>query len=167
MDTSSLSADTISPPPDPNPHGPTRFVVPLGAVDAYSHVVGDQKHMVATRSYTPPPASGDSYLHLLDVEGMTYGELVQISVHGTDNSLLLDMLKAHPDRLRGVAVVAPDAPDAELAELKEAGVVGLRMNTLLGGGIGLEHLDRYEGICEEMGWHIQFIANLPSLRGVA
>lgn len=69
---------------------------------------------------------------------MTYGVLVQVSVHGTDNSPLLEMLAAHPGRLRGVAVVSPGTSDATLSALHEAGVAGLRMNSVSGGGIGFE-----------------------------
>jgi 2-pyrone-4,6-dicarboxylate lactonase len=167
MDTSTRNRDTLSPPPDPSPHGPTRFTAPVGAVDTHAHIVGDSEHMSEQRSYTPPPATGDAYLHMLDVEGMTYGVLVQISVHGTDNTLLIEMLRSHRERLKGVAVIAPDSSDAELSQFSDAGVVGLRMNTMIGGGIGFDHLDRYEAICEEMGWHLQFIANVESLRPVA
>ena len=69
---------------------------------------------------------------MLDATGTTYGVLVQVSVHGTDNSLLVEALRAHPGRLRGVAVTPPDISDRALAELKDAGVTGLRLNTVTG-----------------------------------
>ena len=128
--------------PDPAPHAPARVAVPPGAVDTHAHIVGDT--FVPERSYTPPPASTEDYLHMLDATGMTYGVLVQVSVHGTDNSLLVEALRAHPGRLRGVAVTPPDISDRVLAELKDAGVTGLRLNTVTGGGIGLDQLDRLE-----------------------
>ena len=131
--------------------------MPAGAVDTHAHVVGSR--FVADRSYTPPPASAQQYIDMLDAVGMTYGVLVQISVHGTDNSVMLDTVERHPDRLRGIAVVAPDVRDAELERLTKARVVGLRLNTLSGGGIGLAELDRYNALCNEMGWHLQFLTN--------
>jgi 2-pyrone-4,6-dicarboxylate lactonase len=155
----------ICPGPDPQPRPPTRFQVPVGAVDTHAHVIGDS--FVAERSYTPPPAPGQKYLEMLEATGMTYGVLVQVSVHGTDNSLLVDMLRAHPDRLRGVAVAPHDLSDRALGQLKDAGVVGLRLNTLSGGGIGLEHLDSYEDLCAELGWHLQFLTHAASLEPVA
>jgi 2-pyrone-4,6-dicarboxylate lactonase len=141
--------------PDPAPHAPARVAVPPGAVDTHAHIVGDT--FVPERSYTPPPASTEDYLHMLDATGMTYGVLVQVSVHGTDNSLLVEALRAHPGRLRGVAVTPPDISDRALAELKDAGVTGLRLNTVTGGGIGLDQLDRLEPVCAELGWHLQFL----------
>jgi 2-pyrone-4,6-dicarboxylate lactonase len=149
------------PAPDPLPRGPHRFTLPAGSVDTHAHVVGSQ--FVPSRSYTPPPATGDEYIAMLDATGMSYGVLVQISVHGSDNSVMLDTLSGHRDRLRGIAVVAPDVTDTELERLQRAGIVGLRLNTLSGGGIGLDKLDRYNSICTEMGWHLQFLTNTRHL----
>src|SRR6202012_4947380 len=140
----------LCPPPHPHPHAPARFQVPLGAVDTHAHVVGES--FVPERSYTPPPAPPQDYLAMLDATTMTYGVVIQVSVHGTDNSLLVQTLSAHPDRLRGVAVAPHDLSDAALTELKDAGVVGLRLNTISGGGIGLDRLDDYESPGGELGW---------------
>src|SRR6202012_320071 len=155
----------LCPPPHPHPHPPTRFQVPLGAVDTHAHVVGES--FVPERSYTPPPAPARNYLAMLDATTMTYGVVVQVSVHGTDNSLLVQTLRAHPDRLRGIAVAPHDLSDVALAELKDAGVVGLRLNTISGGGIGLDHLAGYEGLCAELGWHLQFLTHADRLAPVA
>jgi 2-pyrone-4,6-dicarboxylate lactonase len=157
------------PPPDPEPRGPTRFAVPPGAVDAHAHVIGapPDHPLVETRSYTPPGAPATAYLRMLDQTGMTYGVLVQVSVHGTDNRLLVETLRAHPERLRGIAVVALDAPERDLAALKEAGVVGLRLNVLYGGGIGFDQVERYGALCREMGWHLQFLIDARDLPPLA
>jgi 2-pyrone-4,6-dicarboxylate lactonase len=100
---------------------------------------------------------------MLDATGATYGVLVQVSVHGTDNSLLVEALRRYPSRLRGVAVVAPDASDACLQKLKDAGVVGLRLNTITKGRVGLQLLGRYEAMCAELGWHLQLFTDLNTL----
>jgi len=44
--------------------------------------------------------------------------LVQPSVYGTYNSLMVRALRARDGRHRGVAVVAPDVTDAELDDLQ-------------------------------------------------
>lgn len=154
------------PGPDPAPHGPCSFAVPVGAVDTHAHVIGPPPY-VAARSYTAPPAPADRYLHMLDVTGMAGGVLVQASVHGTDNTVLLDTLRAHPARLRGIAVTPPDWPEREYMALRDAGVVGLRLNTLYGGGVGFADLERYGALCRDIGWHLQFLVDardLPALR---
>jgi predicted TIM-barrel fold metal-dependent hydrolase len=151
----------VCPRPDPHQHGPTRFAIPVGAVDTHAHVVGTD--FVESRSYTPPPATGDEYLNNLDVTGMTFGVLVQISVHGTDNTQMLDVVRRHPDRLRAIAVIEPTMSDALLADLAENNVVGLRLNTLAGGGIGLDKLASHNSLCSEMGWHLQFLTNTRHL----
>ncbi|PZU93664.1 MAG: GntR family transcriptional regulator [Chelatococcus sp.] len=157
------------PGPDPHPRGPTRFRMPAGAVDTHAHVIGGPPDypFVATRSYTPPPAPPASYLAMLNATGATYGVLVQVSVHGTDNRLMLETLRAHPRRLRGICVVPPDIGDAQKAELAEAGVVGMRLNVLYGGGQGFEDLERYGALAKEMGWHLQFLVDARDLTALA
>ena len=161
MDFGSDKIDQVCPAPDPHQRGPRQFAVPVGAVDTHAHVVGTA--FVPDRSYTPPAASGQQYLGMLDATGMSYGVLIQISVHGTDNAVMLDVVDANRDRLRAVAVVAPDVSDSELSRLAAHNVVGLRLNTLAGGGIGLSKLARYNSICREMGWHLQFLTNTKHL----
>ena len=157
------------PPPDPAPHGPTRYAVPPGAVDTHAHVIGapPAHPFVEGRSYTPPEATPTAYLHMLDATGMTYGVLVQVSVHGTDNRLLVQILRAHPARLRGVAVAPLGLPDREYAALRDAGVTGLRLNVLYGGGIGFEDVERYGALCRGWGWHLQFLLDARALPPLA
>lgn len=157
--------------PGPQPHqsGPTRFKVPRGAVDTHAHVVGlppDYPFMPG-RSYTPPEATARDYVAMLDATGMTYGVLTQVSVHGTDNRLMADTLRAHRQRLRGIAVIPLDCPEKERAALKDAGVVGLRINVLYGGGIGFEQVESYASLCREMGWHLQFLVDARQLPELA
>ncbi|MEY2689859.1 MAG: hypothetical protein RL375_4058, partial [Pseudomonadota bacterium] len=60
--------------------------------------------------------------------GITRLVLVQPSVYGTNNSLLLRALAQGQGRHRGIAVVDPDASDHELDRLHAAGVRGVRFN---------------------------------------
>ncbi len=149
--------------------GPQRYRVPAGAVDTHAHVIGlpPEYPFVDQRSYTPPEATSSAYLEMLDTTGMTYGVLVQVSVHGTDNRLLLRTLAANPQRLRGIAVVPPDIDSTELARLKEGGVVGLRLNVLYGGGIGFDALGSYAAMARELGWHLQFLVDAKDLPALA
>jgi 2-pyrone-4,6-dicarboxylate lactonase len=157
------------PAPDPNPSGPARYAVPAGAVDTHAHVIGlpPDYPLVADRSYTPPAAPAERYLAMLDGTGMANGVLVQVSVHGTDNRLMVETLRANRARLRGVAVIPLGLPDRDLADLKEAGVVALRLNVLFGGGVGFEDLESYGALAREMGWHLQFLVDARQLPPMA
>jgi len=162
-------AAALCPGPDPKPHGPTRFRLPAGAVDTHAHVIGlpPDWPLVPNRSYTPPEATPDAYLAMLDATGMAYGVLVQVSVHGTDNRLMMQTLRANPRRLRGVAVVALGRPDSEYRALKEAGVTGLRVNVLFGGGVSMDDLESYGDLCRDYGWHLQFLLDARELPQLA
>lgn len=153
------------PGPDSAPQASSRFQVPFGAVDTHAHVIGDPAvyPFVAGRSYTPPPASAEAYMRMLDASGMTYGVLIQVSVHGTDNRLLTETLAANRQRLRGIAVVPLDLPPRFYRDLRDAGIVGLRLNTLYGGGMGLSDMARYGALCRDMGWHLQFLLDARDL----
>lgn len=167
-DDSTTTAPACPAPPAIQPQ-PRRLKVPKGAVDTHCHVIGapPDHPFVAARSYTPPPASEAQYLAMLDTLGMTYGVLTQVSVHGTDNRLMVETLRRHPQRLRGIAVMALDAGEAERRALKESGVVGLRLNVLYGGGIGFDRLADYGAMCREMGWHLQFLIDAGQLPAIA
>lgn len=100
---------------------------------------------------------------MLDATGMTHGVLVQVSVHRTDNRLMLDTLRATDGRLRGVGVVPPDLSRQEAEAMRHAGVVGLRLNVLYGGGLGFDALDATEALCLETGWHLQLLLDARTL----
>ncbi|PLC49563.1 GntR family transcriptional regulator [Pollutimonas subterranea] len=145
---------------------PPRFEVPAGACDTHAHVISADTAtypLVATRSYTPAPAPEDAYLHMLEGCGMSRGVLVQVSVYGTDNRYMLEVLKRHPERLRGVAVVDPAVTDSELAQLHAAGVRGIRINVLFGGGIGFDAMETLAARIAPLGWHMQFLLDARQL----
>jgi predicted TIM-barrel fold metal-dependent hydrolase len=166
--SATTDAPPCPPPPATQPQ-PRLMQVPPGAVDTHCHVIGTPPDypFVAGRSYTPPGASPAAYINLLDTMGMTYGVLTQVSVHGTDNRLMVETLTANRARLRGIAVLGLDATDAERATLQAAGVVGLRLNVLYGGGIGFDRVEAYGALCKEMGWHLQFLIDAGELPKVA
>lgn len=155
--------------PDPEPHGPTRYQVPPGAVDTHAHVIGlpPRYPLVESRSYTAPAAAPGKYLAMLAATGMTHGVLVQPSVHGTDNTLIKETLIAQRGKLRGVAVVAPDVTERKLEELSKAGFVGCRLNVLFGGGIGLQAIDTLARKVKPFGWHLQFLIDVREIAPIA
>lgn len=145
------------------------FDMPPKACDTHAHVIGDgvTHPYVDNRSYTPPPAPEEAYLAMLAGCGCERGVLVQVSVHGTDNSYMLSVLQHHPDTLRGVAVVDESISDGELQQMHRQGVRGIRFNVLFGGGVGLDALESLAPRIAELGWHIQLLMDIRHLPELA
>src|SRR3546814_11523060 len=80
---------------------------------------------------------------------------------------MLETLRAHPQRLRGVAVVDPGLPERDYAALREQGVRGLRINALFAGGPTLQALEEYDAICRSMDWHLQLLPDARALPALA
>ena len=89
--------------------------------------------------------------------GIERGVWVQPSFLGTDNRLMVQALLAHPDMLRGIAVVSPDAAADELQDLHRAGVRGIRLNLA-----SLSHdipewtaAEQVWETLDRLGWHLE------------
>ena len=80
--------------PDPQPRRAS-FTPPRLATDCHAHVIGPAGlyPFVDDRAYTPPDATLQDYLHVVDTLGFQRIVLVQPSMHGTDNTVMLDALK--------------------------------------------------------------------------
>ena len=101
------------------------------AVDSHAHVFRRDLPMPdRRRAPAGYDATVDDYLRQLDANGLSHGVLIQPSFLGTDNSYLVAALRAHRERLRGVAVVETDIPEDQLQALADAGVVGIRLNLI-------------------------------------
>jgi len=114
--------------------------------------------MSSGRRYTPGyDATPTALFDHLAAHGMTHAVLVQPSFLGTDNSELLNAIAAHPERLRGVAVIDFDVSDRELCALREGGVVGVRFN-LVGAPLPDLESPRWRGLLERVAatdWHVE------------
>lgn len=142
------------------------FQPPPGSCDTHAHVIAADRRrypMVPERSYTPEPAPEADYLAMLDALGMHYGVLVQISVYGSNNRLLTEVLARHPERLRGVVVLDAEVSDRQLDELHFLGVRGVRINLAFAGGVATEVLDSLAPRLAERGWHVQLLFDLREL----
>ena len=149
--------------PDFNPRTPKRGL-PRRACDTHAHIMGPKEryNYSPARIYTPPDCLLTDYLHMLDILGVERAVLVQPSVYGTDNTAMLEAMKAAGGRLRGVAVVAEDITDAELQELDGAGVRGVRVNIVdvkdrKPGTLPLESLGKLARRIAPLGWHMEFL----------
>lgn len=133
-------------------------VATIRTIDAHAHVFRRGLTLAHGRRYAPDcDAPLALYLEQLDRNGIAHGVMVQPSFLGTDNSYLVESLKAANGRLRGIAVVDPLVSSGELRELDRAGVVGIRLNLA---GWPLPNLNRTEwttllGELKSMDWQVE------------
>lgn len=150
-------------PPDFQPRKPT-LTLPPRACDCHAHIMGPQARYAYSpaRVYTPPDCLLPDYLKMLATLGVERAVLVQPSVYGTDNTVMLEAMKAAGNRFRGVAVVADDVPDAELRKLDAAGVRGVRVNIVdvkdrKPGTLPMDALTKLARRVASRGWHMEFL----------
>ncbi len=160
--------------PQPDIPGPMadpskpRNALPSGSCDSHAHIFGpaDRYPYSPTREYTPPDASRQRYAALLRRLGFQRAVLVQPSVYGTDNALLVDALRdaAHDDlgiAWRGVAVVERGVSDRELETLDRLGVRGVRLNLVFkGADLDFDGVERLARRIAPLGWHLQFLVDI-------
>ncbi|OAF15759.1 amidohydrolase family protein [Bradyrhizobium neotropicale] len=142
----------------------------LPAIDTHAHVFHRGLKLAPGRRYAPDyDAPLALYLEQLDRNGMTNGVLVQPSFLGTDNSYLVESLKAATGRLRGIAVVDTTASAEELRALDRAGVVGIRLN-LVGQPLPDLGAADWKALLAEvkaMGWQVEVQRNASDLARLA
>jgi predicted TIM-barrel fold metal-dependent hydrolase len=102
---------------------------------------------------------------MLDTLGVDRAVLVQPSVYGTDNTVMLEALKTDPKRLRGVAVVPAAIDCADLHELHNAGVRGVRVNIVdvkdrKPGTLPLDSLKSLAKKIGPFGWHLELLMHV-------
>jgi len=152
--------------PDPNPRTP-KITVPAKACDCHAHVFGptDRFPYGAGRTYEPPEAPYDKYRKMLDTIGVERACLVQSSIHGTDNSAMLDAIVQSDGRFRGIAALPDGYTEADLIRLHDAGVRGARINLQFDGAAAMDGIERLADMIAPMGWHLQFLANIANYHG--
>jgi predicted TIM-barrel fold metal-dependent hydrolase len=96
--------------------------------------------------------------------GVDRAVLVQPSVYGTDNRAMLAALKQHPEKFRGVAVIANNTSDRELEELHQAGVRGVRCNIVdvadKSAGLPIAYLTNLAKRIAPFGWHLELLMHV-------
>lgn len=103
--------------------------------------------------------------------GITRLVLVQPSVYGTDNRVLLQALRRRPGQHRGVVVLHGREDAAELAALHDAGVRAVRFNLVSPVGSGWADaqaaLQMLAPRLRTLGWHVQWYARASELPRLA
>jgi predicted TIM-barrel fold metal-dependent hydrolase len=158
--------------PDPEPRKP-RVTLPDHACDTHAHICGPIARWPYSerRVYTPPDAPLTAYRRMLDTLGVQRAVLVQPSVYGTDNHVMLAALAELGERARGVAVVEDDMPDHEIERLHEAGVRGVRVNVVdVAEGKGVFDMAPLARLAQRIrlfGWHVEFLMHVDEFPDLA
>ena len=118
-------------PPDFAPRKPRLAFAPL-ACDCHAHILGPASlHAYSPeRVYTPPDCLAADYRAMLATLGVERAVLVQPSVYGADNTVMLQALREAGPAFRAVAVVDWSVGDEALDSLHAAGVRGVRVNVV-------------------------------------
>jgi predicted TIM-barrel fold metal-dependent hydrolase len=148
--------------PGPIPPGTPKLKAPPGSCDSHIHVLGpyDRYPLGENRSYTAPEATAADCRALLDALGVDRSVVVHASPHGADMRVTLDAIEAMGiDRTRGVAVVAPDISDAKLDRLHDGGIRGVRVQTMVKGGMDFGEARRIADRIARLGWHVEVMMN--------
>lgn len=151
-------------PPCPAPITASRspsIPLPVDACDCHFHIIGDATNypFTAHRSYTPPAATLEQYQQLQQQLGLSRGVIVQPSVYGYDNRLVLDTLKQGGDQFRGVVVISEHTSDTELWNMHALGVRGVRINLLYKSGVEVSDVTSLAYKIAPMGWHLQLLVD--------
>ncbi|MGE0799830.1 MAG: amidohydrolase family protein [Lautropia sp.] len=162
-----MQALPVDPPPDPRPRS-CGFAVPAGACDAHFHVFpgSDAYPRSPARAYDPALATDADYRTLMRSLGLQRAVLVHPTTYGTDNRLLVDVLRANPD-YRGIAVVDLQADGRQLDMLREAGVRGIRITAVAGGGVPLDQMDALASRIAPLDWHLQLFTRAETMQQLA
>ncbi len=154
----------LAPRPLRNPAG---LRLPDGTCDTHFHVFAAHAPLADPRSYTPQIETITNWQAVAQSFGFARGVLVQPSVYGLDNQVLLAALAEHPGQLRGIVVISADTPLSELERLDRLGVRGVRINLRNKSGVGLDVLSDLAPHIKSLDWHVQFQIGPDKLTTVA
>lgn len=137
------------------------FPMPEGACDTHCHVFEPGYPHVADPLYTFPDGTLAQYLAMADVLGIARMVLVQPTYYGTDNTLLIDVLRTvGKDRCRGVVRIDPDTSDSDLDRYHELGVRAIRLDLFARRtwpiGKITDYVQQMAARAALRGWHLQF-----------
>jgi predicted TIM-barrel fold metal-dependent hydrolase len=144
-------------PHNPDPSRPNLRLPPLSC-DSHFHVFGPRNVFPFSpqRTFTPQDAPKEELFALHKMLGVERGVFVQSAAHGSDHSVVLDLLAAGQGRYRAVGLVTPAITQQELIRLHDAGVCGARFHFFshLGAPMPQGDIDTVIGLIAPLGWHV-------------
>ena len=136
------------------------FALPPKSCDTHFHVFEPEFEHVPDPLYTFPDASLKKYLQVTEWLGIDRMVLVQPTYYGTDNSLLVEVLRKIGPRCRGVVRIEENTTDEELDRYHELGVRAIRLDLFARASWPTEDIISYvrtmAARARPRGWHIQF-----------
>ncbi len=117
--------------------------------------------------YQPPPCTLAALLPLAAGIGVRRLVLVQPSLYGADNRLLLSALQHANGQHRGVVVVDDSITEPALQAMHALGVRGVRINRVSPVGNSPTLLVRLAPWLRTLGWCVQWYARPDQLAGIA
>jgi predicted TIM-barrel fold metal-dependent hydrolase len=134
--------------------------------DCHTHIF-DGRPLSRAGHYEPPERTLASLEQ--EARGVDVGHvvLVQPSIYGTDNDLLLAALRASGGAHRGIVVVDDTVSDEMMHSMHATGVRGVRCNLVSPAGNDRHALERLAPRLREHSWHVQWYATPRSLAMIA
>lgn len=136
-----------------------RLQLPPGACDSHVHVFGPRDRFpYAPRDGSAPAEAPKERLFELHRQlGIERCVVVQSVVHGFDNRVVEDTIRAGAGRYLGVALVSADVADAELRRLAESGFRAVRFHFMkhIGGGPQIDEVLALTPRLAAAGLHLQ------------
>jgi predicted TIM-barrel fold metal-dependent hydrolase len=152
----------------PVPKTTANFAVMAGACDTHVHIIGNafEFPMSPDRDSTPPEATADELLQMLQFLNMSRVVIVTPSLYDNDNSATIAAIsQIGQDRARGVAWVSETTSLEDLKPMSEAGIVGFRVAFYTKPFIAASQTKRLGALFdlgERSGWHLD-IATPPDV----
>ena len=137
--------------------------------DCHVHVF-DRSAEASDGHYQPVDRPLAQIEAVAEAHGVHHLVLVQPSVYGCDNTLLLRALSVTPGRHRGVVVLGDRVDEGELDAMHACGVRGVRLNLVSPVGERADVAARFAAIAPRLrrhGWHLQWYVRPEQLSQVA
>ena len=155
--------------PDPNTGSPS-FRLPAGAIDTHTHIFGPvSKYPYSEdRTYTPPEAPLSRLRALHAKLGVDRGVIVNATVYGRDNRVVIDALGQSNGTYKGVCNIDDTISDVGLQALNDAGMVGCRFTFgYRPGELDTTVFDRVVDKIKQFNWHVDLLLGRKTLDALA
>jgi 2-pyrone-4,6-dicarboxylate lactonase len=147
---------------------PPKFRAPAGSVDTHTHIFGPAAvyPFSPKRPYSPPDAPLEMFRKLHEAIGVERAVIVNATVHGFDNRVVIDAIAQSGGRYRGVANVNNSMSEADLMALDTGGIRACRFAFLkrLGGVGDMKVFRTLVDRVAAIGWHVDIYLEAGTVR---